>query len=163
MIPVHDILGKLRFFRKCELDDVLTHWQKIAHWIPAGEELEFQARMGACVKAGTAYVMINSDTFLYYDKQDSHTAHGVALFGKDSPIDIMALFIGIFGFIDTKVFKMDFTLHPGKFATEYKSILTPESIRRSASIPGYPLVVRIDELKKKCIAIYKTRTGKCQG
>jgi hypothetical protein len=157
MITAHDIFGRTRFFRECGKGDIMAHFEKIKHWIPEDEHEEFRGRMADCVKAGTAYVMDSGTAFIYYQSVTTHVANGVALFGKDAAVDMMTLFMGVFGYQDKKTFKMDFYLHPGKFVDEYKSMLTTASIRRNARDFRYPLVIRVDDIKAKCIKMCRHR------
>ncbi|MCP4487735.1 MAG: hypothetical protein GY820_10525 [Gammaproteobacteria bacterium] len=134
-----------------------NHFEKIKHWIPEAEWPEFTERMADAVLNGQAFVMTHSCVFLYYSVKSRDQLYGVALYGKENPVDLLALFIGVFGYVDKTAFRMEFKLHPGKEILEYKALLTPVSCKRAASDPNHPLSVRIDQLKKKVCAIDKAR------
>ena len=158
LITTHDILGNTKLIKECTLDDIGGHFQLISQWIPKTEWMEFQGRMMQCVAEGRAYCMTTSNTFLYYKEESLNQGHGVALYGKESPVDILALFAGIFKYIDTDMFIMKFKPHRGKeFVAEYKSIITAVSARRYGQCPDKHVSVRIDEIKNKLEAIYDTR------
>lgn len=147
-----DLLGNVQTIKVCLHGDVKNHFEKIRKYIPAEEEKEFLERMCECIDMGTAF-NISDNCFLYYKNTTKYLAQGIALYGQTSPLQILTLFAGVFYKIDTDTFKMDFLLHPGKFAEEYKSLLTITSIKRNCQ-KGSPLVIRIDKLKAKIKAIY---------
>lgn len=151
-----DLLGHEQEFRQCTLDDIEPHFATITGFIPAEEAVEFKVRMLECVEAGTAYTMCDGSCFLYYKNYTKWAAHGVALYGKKAPLRLLALFAGIFGYLDTVTFKMDFVLHPEKFVAEYKSLLTLTSLKRHHN-PKDPLVIRIDHLRNKIIKLTELR------
>jgi len=157
LITAHDILGNSKLIDECTLEDIPAHFELIKHWVPEEEHQEFKDRMAICVQEGRAYTMCSSQTFLYYKHRSKNQVDGVALYGKESPIDLLALFAGVFKYIDRDVFMMYFKLHPGKFVEEYKSLVTPISVRRQGQDPERPLAIRIDNIKKKVNQIFETR------
>lgn len=157
LITAHDILGNTRFIDECTDSDVPAHFELIKHWVPEEEHEQFQDRMRESVKQNRAYTMLNSNAFLYYEYKANKQTNGVALYGQENPVDLITLFTGVFGYIDTDVFIMYFKLHPGKFIEEYKSLITAISARRAAQDPNHPLAVRIDQIKSKIKSIYETR------
>jgi hypothetical protein len=151
-MPVLDyILKNSKSYRECLIVDVVPHFNKIKQWIPEEEAEAFQNRMRDCVEEENAWAL--NDSFLYYTKVDRRMAHGVALFGGGEPMDILALFIGVFSLEDTDTFMLRFKLHPGKLMDEYKSLLTAVSMKRAHQNQNHPLMVRIDGLRKKIWAI----------
>ena len=156
MTVATDFFGKHHTILPCSAEDIDVHFDKIRNVIPSEEVIQFKKRMSECINAGSAYTLSDGSCFLYYLNYKPCCATGVALYGKQSPNKMLALFAGIFKEIDHHTFKLDFHLHAGKFVQEYKSIITETSIRRQR-IPGYPLVVRIDKLFVKMNAIHKKR------
>ena len=156
MITTTDFFGNKHTILPCSAEDVDVHFAKIQDVIPGEEVIQFKQRMSECITAGSAYTLSDGSCFLYYLNDKPCCAKGVALYGKNSPMKMLALFAGIFKELDTHTFKLDFHLHAGKFVQEYKSILTETSIKRQL-IKGYPLVVRIDKLFAKIDGIYKKR------
>jgi len=156
MIIVPDLFGVDHEIVPCTEQDIEVHFNLIKDVIPSEEVIQFQQRMSECILAGSAYTLSNSNCFLYYLNYKPCCAKGIALYGKESPMDIITLFIGVFTLIDTKTFKLGFGLHAGKLVKEYKSLITLTSLKRQR-IPGHPLVIRIDELKKKLTKLYRVR------
>jgi hypothetical protein len=105
--------------------------------------------MRDCVEADNAWCL--NDAFLYYDKVDLRMAHGMALYGMDVPMDVLALFIGVFSFEDNDTCMMRFKLHSGKFLEEYKSMLTVTSMKRWHQNHDHPLMIRVDAWRKKVV------------
>jgi len=158
MVLTKDIFGNEYEVHPCKHEDVLVHFQKVREWIPQDEHEAFLNRMHDSIREGKAF-HIDHKVFLYYKEQSPKICHGVCMYGKNEPALMIALFAGIFEKIDTQTFKIDFGLHPTKQLLEYKFLLTPQSIRRSASIPGYPMVVRVDKLKAKLEKLYEAKGG----
>ena len=158
MIEGLDILGNSHTIKLCSKYDIPVHYKLISEFIPDEEESEFQSRMLECVEEGTAFSIHDDSCFLYYKKEDVQPkfAQGVALYGMGNPLKIMALFSGVFLNIDKKTFVINFKTHPGKFVSEYKSILTTASIKRH-NIDNSTLMVRVDDIKNKILALYKKR------
>ena len=142
-----------RDYRRCLNSEIWRHFVKIKHWVPENEKEEFQKRMLECIEEGTAWCTDN--TFLYYHKENPRISHGVAIFGMDHPMEMLALFFGVFTYEDKNTFTMRFKLHPGKFLEEYKSLLTTTSIMRTHANPKHPLMIRIDAFRDK---VYKLVT-----
>ena len=142
-----NILGTKTYYEACSLSDVGPHFDKISRWVPEEEYIEFNERMMDCVEAGNAWK--TEHTFLYYEHINRKIAHGVALYGSESPMELLALFIGVFWQQDQGTGIMRFKLHPGKFMEEYRALLTDISIKRTHADPDHPLMVRIDHLRKK--------------
>ncbi len=151
-----DLFGKEHTIVPCTVDDIAVHFNLVKDVIPSEEVIQFKKRMSECLLAESAYTLSDNSCFLYYSNVEPFRAHGVALYGKHSPLKMLALFAGIFTDIDTHTFKLEFSLHPGKFVNEYKSILTLTSIKRQG-IPGHPLVIRIDVLRDKINTLYRKR------
>lgn len=143
------IFGTSYRYEQCRICDVGPDFDKIYQWIPEKEHVQFNERMMDCVDSGTAWRTKN--TFLYYDIQNKKVSYGVALFGKDHPLELMGLFVGVFGMQDRDTSIMKFKLHPGKMMEEYKSLLTTISMKRNHQNRNHPLMVRIDELRVKFI------------
>lgn len=156
MITTIDILGKSHIIKPCQFEDVPMHFEKIKDVIPEEEADSFITRMTDCIIAETAFTLSDDSCFLYYKNYKPTMAEGVALYGENAPVKVLALFSGIFIQIDPVTFKLDFALHPGTFAKDYKSILTTTSLKLS-NHSNHPLVIRIDELKKKIDKIYKRK------
>ena len=154
-IITKDLLGNSHTILPCSAEDVDVHFSKISDVIPSEEVIQFKQRMSVCINAGTAYTLSDGSCFLYYQNYKPCCAYGVALYGKD-PLKVLALFAGIFKIIDPETFKIDFTLHEGKLLSEYKTLLTPISMRRSHK-DNHPVTVRIDHLFKKLDRLYKLR------
>ena len=140
----------------CTESDIDVHFEMIKDVIPSEEVIQFKQRMSECITAGSAYTLPDGSCFLYYINHKPCCANGVALYGKNSPNKLLALFAGIFMKCDTKTFNLAFTLHRGKFVQEYKSIITMTSLKRNR-IPGYPLIIRIDKIKDKIKRLYEIR------
>ncbi len=153
MIITKDLFGKEHTILPCRAEDVDVHFSKISDVIPSEEVIQFKQRMSECINAGSAYTLSDGSCFLYYLNYELCCANGVALYGKNCPNKMLALFAGIFTKADTDTFLLSFAMHPGKFANEYKSIATLSSLKRQR-IEGYPLIIRIDELKKKLLKLY---------
>lgn len=151
-----DLFGKEHNIIPCVMSDIPVHFDLVKDVIPSEEVIQYQQRMSECINAGSAYTLSDGSCFLYYNNVKPFRAHGVALYGKNVPEKMLALFAGIFTDIDTHTFKLEFALHPGKFVSEYKSIITLTSIKRQG-IPGYPLVIRIDKLRDKINILYRKR------
>jgi hypothetical protein len=151
-----DLLGKEHTIVPCTMNDIPVHFELVKDVIPSEEVIQYQQRMSECINAGSAYTLSDNSCFLYYNNVKPFCAHGVALYGKHAPLKLLALFAGIFTGIDTHTFKMEFTLHTGKFIDEYKSILTLTSLKRR-NMPDRPLVIRIDELRNKISTLYIKR------
>lgn len=146
MPVIHNLFKQHYIYRQCNLADIQIHFKKVQHWIPPREGQDFRARMKECVDAGTAWKTDN--TFLYY-KTDGHVGVGIALFGMDHPLEIMALMMGVFSYRDKTTHALRFKLHPGKNMREYKSLLTTISMARNGTNSEHPLMVRVDELRKR--------------
>ena len=131
--------------------DIGAHYQSIKHWIPEGEKEAFQERMADCIEDGNAWCL--NDTFLYYEKHNLRMAYGVALYGHQNTLDLLSLFIGVFSFEDNDTHMMRFKLHPGKFMDEYKSMLTVISMKRCHRDANHPLMVRVDDFRKKIVGL----------
>lgn len=142
-----NILGGKTRYEDCRLCDVGHHFDKISHWVPKEEHVDFNERMMMCVEAGNAWRTKN--TFLYYEKVNLRIAHGIALYGRENPMELLALFIGVFWQQDKDTGLLRFKLHPGKFMEEYRALLTEISMKRTHTDPDHPLTVRIDSLRKK--------------
>jgi len=153
-----DILGNSHTIKLCSKYDIRVHYRSISEFIPTEEEAEFQSRMLECVEEGTAFAIYDDSCFLYYKKEEVQPkfAQGVALYGMGNPLKMMALFSGIFLNIDKATFVINFKTHPGKFVSEYKSILTTASIKRH-NINNSSLMIRVDAVKKKILALYKKK------
>lgn len=147
MPVLKQIFADKRNYRLCVPADIGRHFETIKHWVPEGEKEEFQKRMLTCIEEKDAWCTEN--TFLYYTREDKRISHAVALFGMDYPMEMLALFIGVFSFEDHLTHIMRFTLHPDKFLEEYKSLLTVTSIRRTHANPKHPLLIRVDDFRKK--------------
>ena len=147
------ILNNSRNYRRCVLSDIGNHYQSIKHWIPEGEKKAFQERMADAVEEENAWCL--GDTFLYYTKDGKRIATGVALFGQNHNTDMLALFTGVFSLEDTDTCRMRFQLHPGKLMSEYKSLLTPTSMKRHNRNPEHPLMSDIQALRLKLVTAIK--------
>jgi len=156
MITAPDLFGHIHTIVPCTVEHIDTHFEMIKDVITDESHKSFKGRMAECIEAGSAYALSDGSCFLYYLNSKPFKATGVALYGKNAPHKMLTLFAGIFTKLDDHTFKLEFMLHPGKFMQEYKSILTMTSMKRQV-IPGYPLVVRIDELRDKINAIYNKR------
>ena len=152
-----DIFGREHSIKQCTTEDIPVHFNAIKEMIPEKEALEFYMRMEECVMAGSAYAIDNDSCFLYYINYERDLAHGVALYGKDHATEMLVLFSCVFNELDTNTFKLDFKLHPGKFLQEYKSLLTMISMKRMNRDPDHPLVIRIDDIKRKINHIYERK------
>lgn len=161
MTIVKDLFGNDHTIQPCRAEDVDVHFNKIRNVIPHEEVIQFKKRMSECINVGSAYTLSDGSCYLYYFNDQPWHAYGVALYGKNSPLKMLALFAGIFRELDRETFKIDFVLHKGKFADEYRSILTETSIKRHR-ITGHPLVIRVDEIRDRVNAIYKKRGIPCQ-
>ena len=142
-----DILGHQHRYARCRDIDINHHFQEIHQWIPEGEEQEFKERMQKCVDEGNAWRTAN--TFLYYEKENERIAYGVALFGQEHTLELIALFIAIFWKEDRETYHLKFKLHPGKMLSEYSSMITKVSLERNRSEGTHPLSVNINELRHK--------------
>lgn len=155
MITSKDFFGKEHIILRCVPEDIDTHFKKIEKVVITDtEESLFKERMLACITAGSAYKLSNDSCFLYYLNSTPRIAEGIALFGQGNPAKMIALFKGVTEELDPRTVKITFYMHKGKFIEEYKSILTPTSIKRQV-IEGYPLVVRVDEVITKIRNLYK--------
>jgi hypothetical protein len=134
-------------YRRCVPEDVGHHFARIQKWIPEEENVEFKERMVNCIADDNAWC--NEKTFLYYEKENYRISHGVAMFGMDYPMDMLSLFISVFSLEDHDTHIMRFRLHPGKFMEEYKTLLTVTSIKRTHKNPDHPLLIRVDDFRKK--------------
>lgn len=132
----------------------MSHFAKIKQWIPEEEWIEFQERMEDCVEDETAWCTEN--TFLYYTKIDRRMSHGVALFGYEFTEELLSMFIGVFTKEDQETCMMRFKLHQGKLIEEYRSMLTLTSIKRNRRSPEHPLMIRVDDFRKKIDHIAKS-------
>lgn len=154
MITSRDLFGKEHTILPCTVDDVAAHFEKIRSTVTTDtEETPFKQKMLQCIEAGTAYKLSDESCFFYYLNSTSRLAEGVALFGQGNPAKITALFRGVTGQIDTQTLKVSFHRHKGKALQEYRNIVTLTSLKRQ-SIEGYPLVIRMDELKAKADKLY---------
>ena len=156
MIRITDLFGKEHTIVPCDNEDIDVHFAKIQDVIPSEEVIQFKKRMSECILAESAYTLSDGSCFLYYLNKQPCYAHGVALYGKQAPVKMLALLAGIFRELDTHTIKLDFHLHPGKFVQEYKSIITLTSMKRQTT-PGYPLVVRVDKILAHLSGIYEKR------
>ncbi len=134
-------------YRRCTPADIGHHFGRMKEWITDGERNEFESLMLECIEAGTAWC--NDKTHLYYLKKNKRYAQGVALFGMNHPMEMLALFISVFTFQDIETAIIQFRLHPGKFIQEYKALLTVTSIKRTHRDPNHQLMIRIDEFRNK--------------
>jgi sorbitol-specific phosphotransferase system component IIC len=160
MFDSYDIIGNLHTIRKCNLEDIPSHFSSVSNFIPEKEKFQYQNRMSECVKAGTAFVIKDGKAFLYYHKTNKKAfAVGVSMNGIGVPLEMTALFYGIFKKADTDVIFLRFALHQGKQISEYKSLLTPESIKRHKSIKD-PVMVRVDRMLEKLDSLYSNQRNK---
>ena len=146
-----DLRGNVHRFRRCTMEDVEPHFQKVAEWIPIGEMDDFKNRMRLCIVANTAFCYDDGSCYIYYKKHKPCCAEGHALYGKGQPLKLLALFAGVFHNVDKRVIKVDFSLYPDKIVQEYKSLITKLSLMRQTLPSGYPLVVRVDAIKSKIL------------
>ena len=149
------ILNNARKYRRCILADTGAHYQKIKHWIPEGEKKSFQERMADAIEDETAWCTEN--TFLYYKKEDARMSTGVALFGMDHVPELLSMFMGVFTAEDETTCLLRFQLHPGKDIAEYKNMLTVMSMKRAHSDPKHPLMIRVDDFRKKIVKMLDAR------
>jgi hypothetical protein len=156
MTTIADLFGHTHIVELCQFDDVPMHFKKLKDMIPEEDPDEFCKRMDECIDAGTAFALSDDSCFLYYKNTTPEFATGVALHGKGEPTKLLALFAAVFGELDTATFKMDFTMHPGKFVKEYRTLISPVSVMRMHS-NNYPLVVRVDKLKEKIGSLYNLK------
>jgi len=156
MTIVVDIFGRRQKIVPCTAEDIDVHFAIIKDVIPGEEVIQFKQRMAECITAGSAYTLSDGSCFLYYLNYKPCCANGVALYGKQSPIKMLALLDGIFREIDTHTFKLDLFLHEGKEVSEYKSLFTKTSMKRQTT-KGYPLVIRTDKIHAKIDAVKKKR------
>ncbi len=134
-------------YRRCVPEDVHAHFVKMKQWVPEAEHAEFQERMLNCIEAG--YAWCNKNCHIYYEMKNRRIAHGVALYGMDHPMDMLSLFISVFSLEDHDTHILRFRLHPGKSMQEYKSMLTMASMMRNHKNPDHPLMIRVDDFRKK--------------
>jgi len=160
MIPVKDLFGKTHLITQCTMVDINKHFEQIKNTIEPKDTINFKQQMYKSLIADSAFKLDDESCYLYYINDTARCATGVALYGKNSPTKMLALFAGIFTHIDTHTLKLNFHLHANKSVNEYKSIVTEASIRRQL-IPGYPLVIRIDKLRDKINNIYNKRGMSC--
>ena len=151
MPVLKQIFDAKRDHRRCEPSDVHGHFDQIKHWIPKEEHKQFQERMLSCIEEGDAWH--TDHTFLYYRREDRRISHGVAMNGMKYPMEMLSLFIGVFSIEDHDTHIMRFALHPGKFMEEYKTLLTVTSIKRTHRNPNHPLLIRVDDFRKKIIQL----------
>ena len=158
MTPTTDLLGNSHLIKHCTADDAPIHYAKVENFIPEDEREEYYVRMLECVELGTAYALSDDSCFLYYKNEDVQPkfAEGVSLYGVGSSLKTMAMFLGIFTKLDKKTFVIKFKTHPGKFVSEYKSIVTLSSIKNH-NMTNSPLVVRVDMMLTKILALAKKR------
>lgn len=156
MINTRDYFGNEYTIQPCSAEDVDVHFDKISQYIPSEEVIQFKKRMSECILAESAYTLSDGSCFLYYLNYNQGCANGIALFGKHSPLKMLALFAGIFPAVDQDTKFIEFHLHKGKVVSEYKSILTMASIQRQ-SMKNHPLIINIHELHQKMSRLYKSR------
>jgi hypothetical protein len=156
-ITTYDLLGHPHEIRFCVSADILTHFDKIKDVVQADEKEEFLERMQVCVEKSTAFAVADDSCFLYYSNYSKGCAAGVAMYGKSNPAKLLAMFAGVFTVLDKDTFKLNFSLHKGKTVSEYKSLLTLSSIKKS-KLFGTPLVVRTDFIKKRVNKLHKKGT-----
>lgn len=154
MTETVDLFGNKYEVVPCVHDDVAKHFAMVKDVVGEEEVAEFIDRMHDAIELHTAFALSDHSCFLYYINYKPCCATGVAIFGEGVPNKMMALFAGIFMRIDKETFKLDFHLHPGKFAGEYRSIIEMSSLKRNR-IPGSPLIIRVDSLKKKINKLYE--------
>jgi len=156
MYTTLDLLGNTHKYRRCTPHDIEIHSAVIQNEISVDEVAGLQQRMAQSVAEETAYTLVDHSCFIYYTITQPGLSQGVVLYGKNNPLKMIALFSGVFHHRDEKTFKMDFSLHPGKFVQEYKSLLTMTSIKRAIGTDR-PLVVRVDFVKDKIKDLYLRR------
>ena len=156
MITTTDLFGGVHTIVPCDNEDIDVHFAKIQDVIPSEEVIQFKKRMSECINAGSAYTLSDGSCFLYYLNHKPCCAEGVALYGKQSSVKMLALIYGIFTKIDTSTFVIKMILHKGKKVSEYKSLFTLTSMKRQTT-PGYPLVIRVDKLITKIKSVYEKR------
>ena len=146
----------------CVAEDIDRHYKKMSEWVQDVDETDFKNRMQSSIDAGTAFRMDDDSCFIYYKNisEESAAAKGYAVYGKGVPKSIWALFLIVFSHFDKHTFKIDFHLHDGKMAQEYRSMLTFTSIKRNTTNPNYPLVVRVDKLRRRWDSILMGRKKK---
>lgn len=151
MPVLKQIFADKRKYLPCVLADIEPHFSQIKHWVGEDDTERFLKEMLNSVEQGHAYHTEN--TFLYYTKENARQATGVAIFGMGYPIEMLALFTGIFYFTDRETAMLRFALHPGKMIEEYKTLLTVTSMMRAHADPTHPLMIRVDAFRKKMIHI----------
>lgn len=156
MITALDMTGKEHSIRLCILEDVPIHFDCIKEHIAEVEE--FKLRMIECIEAGTAYTSSDGKCFLYYLSEEIQPkfASGVAIYGSGSPMKMMALFSHVFTHLDKFTFVIKLLPHSGTFVSECKSMLSVSSIK-SYKLHNSPLVIRIDKVRDKVLAIKRKR------
>ncbi len=157
MPVIYDIQKKGIRYRRCRPTDIEDHFAKIRHWVTDENGGSFKKRMLEAVKRKTAWCTEN--TFLYY-VSDGKAGIGYALFGRDYPVELISLFMGVFSYHDKDTAFIRFKLHPGKMVDEYKTLLTSVSMSRyHTSNETHPLMIRVDELRKKWAGMMAKRYG----
>lgn len=151
MFSEKSITGTDVEFRNCAESDVLRHYDKVKQWIEPEYRDEYLKKMYSCMADKTAFVTKGDECFMYYKKTKKSFANAVTIYGKNHPIKMMAMIVGIPKSVpedkkDTIFLYM--SLHAGKDINEYKGFLTKTAIYRHKR-NGDSLLIRTDQLIKK--------------
>lgn len=92
MILTRSLFGQPCEVVACTLEDVEPNFDKIKKVVSKQEMPEFKRRMVEAVEKGSAFMISDGSCFLYYLNDKPWCATGVALYGKNSPIKMLALF-----------------------------------------------------------------------
>lgn len=149
-----DALGNEREITECTAQDVDVHLAIVEPYIRSEDLSKTKENMLAAIATGSAYTLSDNSSFLYYRNYTSFSASVDAFYGKNAPIQMMALFVGIFTELDKHTFKLDIHLHEGDSPTDYVSMTSEVAIKRSFQ-PDHPLVIRVDHLMKKIKKLYE--------
>lgn len=151
MPVLKEIFDKKMDYRRCLPADIGPHFDQIKHWIEPEIYENFLGRMLTSVEGHSAWQSEN--TFLYYTKENERQALGVAIFGMGYPLEMLALFTGIFYFEDRKTAMLRFALHSDKMISEYKALLTITSMMRAHTDRTHPLMIRVDAFRDKMVKL----------
>lgn len=147
-MKVIDLYGNSHEARKCTLEDIPKHFERVSDVVSKDEAKEYIGRMKQCVKEGTAYTLKDESCFFYYLKTDTTQAEGVSLKGTGHPLKTLALLTEVFRSVDKEILFLRFGLHKGRLTSEFKSLITISSIKNRRA-PEDPLMVRVDNLLNK--------------
>lgn len=151
-----DLLGHKHTIRRCSIDDVDNHFNKVKHLIPEDEHKSYKLRMELCVSANYAFCLEDESCFLYMRKTSPCVADAFSFFGEGAPLKTLALLAGIFINIDKRLLRISFFPHTGKNIFHFKSIMPAAALMRKAT-PKHPAIFRADLFRAKILEMMERR------